>query len=158
MKAACRLLGLAVFGTLFFLLFPYWIIQPFRAQGARELAAALVVIRWAPLATGLFAAIAIAAAAIIWPASRWNVRMFVGAGALLAVAAAFLSHVNVFEKMFHPVGAPSFVAASEAGVTADDMVLAVAENRNSHAYPIREMGYHHVVNDWLGTVPIVATY
>jgi Protein of unknown function (DUF3179) len=31
-------------------------------------------------------------------------------------------------------------------------------NGASRAYPIRQMGYHHVVNDTLGGVPIIATY
>ncbi len=34
-----------------------------------------------------------------------------------------------------------------AAVDKDDMVLAVQINSESRAYPIREMAYHHVVND-----------
>ncbi len=38
------------------------------------------------------------------------------------------------------------------------MVLAVQINSESRAYPIREMAYHHVVNDTVGRQPIVSTY
>ena len=39
-----------------------------------------------------------------------------------------------------------------------DMVIAVTLGGESRAYPIREMGYHHVVNDRLHQLPIVVTY
>jgi hypothetical protein len=37
-------------------------------------------------------------------------------------------------------------------------VLAVTVGEESVAYPIRLMGYHHLVGDTVGGVPIVATY
>jgi hypothetical protein len=38
------------------------------------------------------------------------------------------------------------------------MVLAVRSGAQARAYPIRAMAYHHLVNDTLGGVPLVATY
>ena len=158
MKPRRVVLAIAVLLALFFAIYPIFVIRPFRAQGPRELAVALVVFRWAPLVTALCAAIAVIVAVINWFRSRWTARVLYTSAALFVVAAAVLSRVNIYERMFHPVGAPSFIAASKAGVAANDMVLVVFENRISHAYPIREIGYHHVINDWLGAVPIVATY
>jgi hypothetical protein len=66
--------------------------------------------------------------------------------------------VNVFEKMFHPVQKPQFLGSDQAKVDADDMVMVASVGRESHAYPIRIMGYHHIVNDTLAGEPIVATY
>jgi len=60
--------------------------------------------------------------------------------------------------MFHPVPAPGFVAADKAKVDGDDMILAVSLANEPRAYPIRTMGYHHIVNDRVGGQPIVATY
>jgi hypothetical protein len=77
---------------------------------------------------------------------------------VIAVAAACLTHVNIFEIMFHPYPAPMFVAASTARVDADDKVLAIRIGVTVHAYPIRIMGYHHIVNDVVGDVPIAVTY
>jgi len=39
-----------------------------------------------------------------------------------------------------------------------DMVIAVSQGGEGRAYPIREMGYHHIVNDRLHGLPIVVTY
>jgi hypothetical protein len=38
------------------------------------------------------------------------------------------------------------------------MILAVAIGPDARAYPIREMAYHHLVNDEVAGVPIVPTY
>jgi hypothetical protein len=37
-------------------------------------------------------------------------------------------------------------------------VLAVEQGGESAAYPIRQLGYHHIVQDVVGRVPIVVTY
>jgi hypothetical protein len=60
--------------------------------------------------------------------------------------------------MFHPYGEPRYVAIQQAGIDAKDMVIVVTLNGESRAYPIREMGYHHIVNDRLHQLPIVVTY
>ncbi len=69
-----------------------------------------------------------------------------------------LARVNVYEIMFHPIDSPRFESAEKAGIDSGDMVMAVEVNGARRAYPIREMAYHHVVNDVLGGEPIVATY
>ena len=38
------------------------------------------------------------------------------------------------------------------------MVLGIEVGGLSLAYPIRQMAYHHVVNDMFGTTPVVVTY
>ena len=38
------------------------------------------------------------------------------------------------------------------------MVIAVKISTYARAYPIRSLSYHHLVNDSLDGVPIVATY
>ena len=40
----------------------------------------------------------------------------------------------------------------------DDKVLAVTLGQEARAYPIRTMGYHHIVNDTVNGVPIAVTY
>lgn len=66
--------------------------------------------------------------------------------------------MNSFEIMFHPYPAPAFADASTAQVEASDKVLAVRIGALARAYPIRIMGYHHIVNDMVGSVPIAVTY
>jgi hypothetical protein len=38
------------------------------------------------------------------------------------------------------------------------MVIAVNVQGEARAYPIREMAYHHIVNDVVAGQPIVSTY
>jgi len=38
------------------------------------------------------------------------------------------------------------------------MILAVRFGSDARAYPIREMAYHHVLNDVVAGVPVAVTY
>jgi len=61
--------------------------------------------------------------------------------------------------MFNALPEAAFVKASEASfVAGDDKVIAVEINGEAVAYPIRQIAYHHVVQNEVGGVPIVATY
>ena len=74
-------------------------------------------------------------------------------------AAAWLSRQDYFEWMFRPLPGARFVRAPAASfVEPGDMVLAVARNGDLAAYPVRQLAYHHLVEDSVGGVPIVATY
>jgi hypothetical protein len=77
---------------------------------------------------------------------------------LVGVVGAALTHVNVFEIMFHPYPEPAFESAASAKVDSDDKVLSVTLHGESRAYPIRTMGYHHIVNDTVGNSPVAVTY
>ena len=48
--------------------------------------------------------------------------------------------------------------AEDAKLDTGEMVLTVSFNGDARAYPVREMAYHHIVNDVVGGVPIAATY
>ena len=151
--AVCGLASFAAFAI------PMYVIRPFRAQGATELAVALVVRRWGPGLAVVAALLSLSVALLLWRgASGWRVRAAAVTMTVLTLLFAGLSQVNVYELMFHPAGDPQFVAAADAKVEQDDMVLAVSLNGADHAYPIRTMGYHHIANDWVGGVPIAATY
>jgi hypothetical protein len=38
------------------------------------------------------------------------------------------------------------------------MILALRYGSDARAYPIREMAYHHVLNDVVAGVPVAVTY
>jgi len=141
---------------------PLYVIRPFRYQGARELAAALFVIRVGPAVSVVCALLAVILLVVMWSlrmnSGRWLARFAVALPALLAVAGALLARVNIYELAFHPIDSPRFESAEKAGIDSGDMVMAVEVNGARRAYPIREMAYHHLVNDALGGDPIVATY
>jgi hypothetical protein len=61
--------------------------------------------------------------------------------------------------MFNPLANATYARTSEAGFVADtDIVMVVENNGEAAAYPIRQMAYHHLVQDVVGGTPIVATY
>jgi hypothetical protein len=151
--ALCALVAFAAFFV------PMYVIRPFRAQGAAELAVALVVRRYGPWVALVSAVAGLAVATLLWRgAVHWRTRIGAAALSLFTLFFTALSHVNVYEIMFHPAGNPQFEAAEKAKIDKDDMVLSVSLGGESHAYPIRTMGYHHIANDWVGGVPIAATY
>lgn len=78
--------------------------------------------------------------------------------ALLVISFAILSRVNVYELMFHPVDSPTFSPAAKAKLDNGEEVIAVYIGGAARSYPVRSMSYHHIVNDVLGGLPIVATY
>ena len=145
--------------SLICVVYPIYVIRPFRAQGARELAIALVVMRFRSAATLISGVAVLVALALYWRAQprRWR-RAFATAGAAFVCALAALARVNVYELMFHPDDRPSFAAASRTKLDKDEKVIAVKIGGAARAYPIRNISYHHVINDVLGKVAIVATY
>jgi hypothetical protein len=137
---------------------PMYVIRPFRPQGAMEMPIALGVRHAGPWIAGLCAVIVVLLAIRFWKMARVGGRIVLAGSILVAAAGAILTHVNIFEKMFHPYDSQSFSGASEAAVDPDDKVLAVKIGEEARAYPIRTMGYHHIVNDTVSGVPIAVTY
>jgi hypothetical protein len=75
------------------------------------------------------------------------------------LAATWFARQNHFEWMFQPLPNAAFAGASDAGfVPEDDMVLAVYLNGEAAAYPVRQVAYHHVVQDIIGGIPVLVTY
>ena len=142
-----------------FLGYPLYVIRPFRHQGPHELAAALAMIQARTLVE--LACVVCSLAALYWYRSQENrrsKRYWTAACTILVCAFAVASRINVFELMFHPDTHPAFASIPETHLDPDDAVLAVKLGTAARAYPIREMGYHHVINDWVDGKPIVATY
>jgi hypothetical protein len=159
-RTRCILVLLACLAvSLICVVYPMYVIRPFREQGARELTAALAVFRFRPVLTAVSALLAAGAAIAYWRVqAQWWRRIPMAAGAVLVCVLAALARVNVFELMFHPVDHPAFAAAADVKLDKDDKLIAVKAGGSARAYPIRTMGYHHVVNDVVGGTALVATY
>lgn len=149
----------ALAATAFFLCaYPLYVIRPFRYQGSRELAAALLMARYRE---GIEAVIAIAAIILcvrVWRQSALWRRLLSVFFTLMVVGSGILSHVNVYEQMFHPVRQPTFSHAAQAKLDPREQVIAIRIGNAARAYPIRIMSYHHLINDSVGGRFIVATY
>lgn len=152
-------LSVCVLISFLVLAYPLYVIRPFRYQGPRELASALALIRFGPLVEIALLAAVFPLLWFSWQQARGALRKAAASAcALIVVVFAFLSRVNVYELMFHPIDKPTFSSVSSAKLDGAEEVIAVHIGTAARAYPVRSMSYHHIVNDMLGGLPIVATY
>jgi hypothetical protein len=140
--------------------FPTFYIMPFKSQQASVMALALQARAAAPLVTAIAAALSAALAIVLATRSR---RWWARGLAVLVIAPVFFgawfARQNHFEWMFNPLDTPRYVDAGKAKfVQPDDIVMSVRIGGETVAYPVRQLGYHHLVNDVIGKAPIVATY
>ena len=139
---------------------PVWLIQPFAAQSPRDIEIGYLLRSWSPLATIILAIAAGVTAVSIWQNSRrWFARAALFAPLALILVFTWFARQNHFEWMFNPLAQSRFAKVSETNFVDDtDMVLAVNINGDAVAFPVRQMAYHHVVQDVVGGTPITATY
>jgi len=152
-------LFLASIATFVFAAYPIYVIRPFREQRPAALDRALwVQVHNKPILVGLFCLITVFVL-VVWRRAGWVARLVLAPATGIALIAAASGWFNPYEQlMFHPFGAPRYIAIQQANLDPNDMVIAVTLAGESRAYPIREMGYHHIVNDRLHQLPIVVTY
>src|SRR5438132_2021605 len=139
---------------------PIWLDRPFGTQTAPVLAAVYLLRRWSAV-LAILGAVAMTAIALAgW--RQWRrppARLAVTLAWLAALAPVWFARQNPFEWKFSPLPQPQFVQTDQATfVQPADLVLAVSVNGESVAYPIRQLAYHHVVNDVVGGVSLAATY
>jgi len=160
---------------------PTLTIMPFKPQTSRTLEVAYPLKRIAPALTLVCLVLAAGGAVLLIrgprrvPATastrkpRWFRRPVVRhgtRGVLLVVlvgataVVTWFARQNHFEWMFNPLPDVKYVdiAATKGFLTDDEMVMGIEVNGLSLAYPVRQMAYHHVVNDMFGTTPVVVTY
>jgi hypothetical protein len=152
------LFAIFALATMALFLVPAYVIRPFHYQSPRALTIAVTVKGWARVATLVGTTASALLALALWPKAHTWARVGLGAAMLLVVACATMSHLNYFEWMFHPVPQPGFVSAESAKLDPGEMVLALNFNNDARAYPVSQMAYHHIVNDFVGDVPVVVTY
>jgi Protein of unknown function (DUF3179) len=142
-----------------FFFVPAFIIRPFHHQTPAALAMAMALRQRAPWPTLLAAVVCLVCAIILWRAavSPWR-KIFLAFVMLLCAFSAVMSRVNYFEWMFHPVDTPQFESVSATKLDKGEMILAIRYGSDARAYPIREMAYHHVLNDVIAGVPVAVTY
>ena len=138
---------------------PVWLIQPFTPQTARGVEVSFVLRRWSPWITLLSLGCAVFLVAQLWPGSRWWKKAVLVVVFIPLLASTWFARENHFEWMFNPLANATYAKTSDAGFVTDaDIVMGVEINGEASAYPIRQMAYHHLVQDTVGGTPIVATY
>ena len=143
-----------------FVIVPVWIIQPFKPQTARGVELSYTLRLWSPLVTILSLASGLFLVASLWRGSqRWWKKTVLIVILIPLLASTWFARQNHFEWMFNPLANAAYVKTNEAAFVSDaDLVMAVESNGEAAAYPIRQMAYHHLVQDTVGGTPIVATY
>ena len=138
---------------------PVFLIMPFKAQTPRVMQISYLMRRWSPFVT-LFGSLVVLTLMLgLWFGGRWWSRAFMLLLLVPTLGATWLARQNHFEWMFNPLPNPAYAKVADASFVNDkDRVLAVTIGGESVAYPIRLMGYHHLVGDTVGGTPIVATY
>jgi hypothetical protein len=158
-RSAGIVLFLLVLTALALVAVPVWLIRPFVPQTPRGLAVAFGVRQWAPPATVLILLAGLALVVVLWRGGRWGSRTLAALALVPLLAAVWLARFNVYEKMFSPLGDSRFAPVAAADwVEGGDPVLAVTQGGEAAAYPIRQVAYHHIVQDVVGGVPVAATY
>ena len=138
---------------------PVWVIQPFKAQTARGVAMSYALRRWSPFVTIAALILSFLIVGWLWRGTRWFAKAALVILLLPLLAVTWFARQNHFEWMFHPLPQAAYASANEATFVGDtDMVLAVENNGEAVAYPVRLMAYHHLVQDVVGGTPVVATY
>ena len=138
---------------------PIWIIQPFKAQSQRGLEVSYAMRRVSPVATIIASVLFVLLAIWLLRGARWFGKAILVVLALPLFAATWMARQNHFEWIFHPHAGIAYTPPAEATFVGDnDMILAVKNNGEAVAYPVRLMAYHHLVQDVVGGTPIVATY
>jgi Protein of unknown function (DUF3179) len=156
-RLAAVLLSLAIVALA---VVPFLIDLPFGTQSGGTMAMAFLMRRWSPILTLLGVLALVALTVTGW--RQWR-RPVARAGLLLVVAAAaggaWFARQNPFEWKFNPLLGPQFARVGDTAFAGPgDLVLAVNLNGDAAAYPIRQIAYHHLVNDTIGGVPAVVTY
>jgi len=143
-----------------FVVVPVWIIQPFKPQTARGVEVSYNLRLWSPLVTILSLASGLFLVASLWQGSpRWWKKAILVVVLIPLLASTWFARQNHFEWMFNPLANAAYVKTDQAAFVSDnDIVIAVESNGEAAAYPIRQMAYHHLVQDTVGGTPIVATY
>ena len=135
-------------------------IQPFRPQTSLGMRWSYALRSASPLVTAAAMVTMIGVAVALW---RRTTRRWARGGIVmllvLGVVPTWFARQNHFEWMFAPLRDVRYADARDAPFVADaDIVMGVEFGGVAAAYPIRQLGYHHIVNTEVGGRPIVATY
>jgi hypothetical protein len=154
------LAALVVLGVLLWVAIPVVLIQPFKAQTPFGVALSYELRQKAPGVTivGLILLLPLLVRLARHLTRGWQWAPLVLLAALGGFPAWF-ARQNHFEWMFNPLPDPTYApAALVQSVDDRDMVVAVEIGGDAVAWPVRQMAYHHNVQDTVGGVPVVSTY
>jgi hypothetical protein len=140
--------------------FPTFYIMPFKPQASRTMQWALAARTMAPTVTAVAVGLSLLWVALLGSRlRRWWTRALALLVLIPVCGGAWFARQNHFEWMFAPIADPAYAKATESSFVGErDMLIAVELGGEAVAYPVRQMAYHHLVNDVVGQEPVVSTY
>jgi hypothetical protein len=155
------LLLIAAAAAVTVVLVPTLTIHPFRPQTARGVELSYALKRAAPVVTAIALASVLASALMLWGgARRWWGRGVIVVLVAVTGLVTWFARQNHFEWMFNALPNAEYVGVPEARefLVDAEVVMGIDVNGTYRAYPVRQLAYHHLVNDVVGGTPLVATY
>jgi hypothetical protein len=152
--------ALVALGLFVWVAIPVVLIMPFKAQTPLGVALAYELRQSAPTVTlvGLIPLLLLLVR-LARHVTRWWQWAPLALLAALGGFPAWFARQNHFEWMFNPLPDPTYAPATLVDFVDDrDMVVAVEIGGDAVAWPVRQMAYHHLVEDKVGGVPVVSTY
>jgi hypothetical protein len=89
---------------------------------------------------------------------KWQKIFFLFVISLYAVVFYFFNFKFLADKMFYQPKNKNFADIVTSKIPLDKLVIGVTINNESRAYPVEIIGYHHQVQDTVGSEPIMVTY
>lgn len=141
-------------------LVPAWLTYPFRKQSNLDIEISFFLRRWSPLFTPMLFALVLTATTLLWRQSKaWYLKVLLMLALVLSLSSTWLVRQNYYEWAFSPLHFPEYTKIEKVDFLSDkDLVIAVEIAGESVAYPVRQIFYHHIIEDNVGGVPIVVTY
>jgi hypothetical protein len=154
------LAALVALGVFAWVAIPVVLIQPFKAQTPLGVALSYELRQKAPVVTlvglALLLALLVRLARHVTRWWQWVPLVLIAA---LGALPTWFARQNHFEWMFNPLPDPIYAPATLVDFVDDrDMVVAVEVGGEAVAWPVRQMAYHHIVQDEVGGVAVVSTY
>jgi len=144
---------------------PTYLLAPHQSHTPDDLAFAFRMRAWVPWLVAGVAALSLILGIVVWrqPRRSGAVRRILLGAALVVflipmVVAAAISRGMIIERMFVSVSEVELETPASLAVDDDEMVMGISIAGESRAYPIRIVGYHHIVHDIVGGEPVAATY
>ncbi len=133
--------------------------MPFKSQTSLSVDLSYLLKSWSPLVTFLAVFVGLGLCIWLWRGGRWFGRVAMIVALIPLFVSMWFARQNHFEWMFNPLPNSGYAKPAKADFISDrDMVMSVVINGEAVAYPVRQMGYHHIVQDTVGGKQVVTTY
>jgi hypothetical protein len=88
----------------------------------------------------------------------WKKILFIAGMAIYITIFYLVNFKFLADKMFYQPENKILLSAKENKIGMEKLIVGVSINKESKAYPIELIGYHHQVEDTIGGEPVIVTY